>query len=116
MKIKKMIYLFLISVIICLAIGLLWLFRNPSYERIDKTFIQASDAGIKKEIPALNLSFLVDRVAYSEPFYFPKGVETASFAEHLEAINLDIPNWDKEGLYEVKVYQSRYIRSCIFSI
>ena len=102
MKIKKMIYLFLLSVIICLAIGLLWLFRNPSYDRIDKTFIQASDNRIKKEIPALNLSFLVDRVAYSEPLYFPKGVETADFAEHLEAINLEIPNWDKEGLYEVK--------------
>ena len=102
MKIKKMIYLFLLSVIICLAIGLLWLFRNPSYEKIDKTFIQASAVGIKKEIPAFNLSFLVDRAAYSEPFYFPKGVETASFAEHLEAINLEIPNWDKEGLYEVK--------------
>ena len=102
MKIKKMIYLFLLSVIICLAIGLLWLFRNPSYEKIDKTFVQASDNRIKKEIPALNLSFLVDRVAYSEPLYFPNGVETADFAEHLEAINLEIPNWDKEGLYEVK--------------
>ena len=38
MKIKKMIYLFLLSVVICLAISLLWLFRNPSYEKIDKTF------------------------------------------------------------------------------
>ena len=65
MEIKKMIYLFLLSVIICLAIGLLWLFRNPPYEKIDKTFVQASDNRIKKEIPALNLSFLVDRVAYS---------------------------------------------------
>ena len=54
MKIKKMIYLFLLSVIICLAIGLLWLFRNPSYEKIDKTFVQASDNRIKKESPALN--------------------------------------------------------------
>ena len=102
MKIKKMIYLFLSSVIIFLAIGLLWLFRNPSYEKIDKTFVQASDSAIKKEIPAFNLNFLVDKVAYSEPVYFPNGVETVDFTEHLEAINLEIPDWDKEGLYEVK--------------
>ena len=102
MKIKKMIYLFLLSVIIFLAISLLWLFRNPSYEKIDKTFVQATDSAIKKEIPALNLNFLVDKVAYSEPVYFPNGVETVDFAEHLEAINLEIPDWDREGLYEVK--------------
>nr|DAS87026.1 MAG TPA: Thioredoxin signature protein-LIKE DOMAIN, ALPHA-BETA PROTEIN, OXIDOREDUCTASE.62A [Caudoviricetes sp.] len=36
MKIKKMIYLFLLAIIICLIISLLWLFRNPSYEKIDK--------------------------------------------------------------------------------
>ena len=102
MKIKKMIYLFLLSVIIFLAIGLLWLFRNPSYEKIDKTFVQASDSAIKKEIPAFNLNFLVDKVAYSEPVYFPNGVETADFTEHLEAINLEIPDWNREGLYEVK--------------
>ena len=71
MKIKKMIYLFLSSVIIFLVIGLLWLFRNPSYEKIDKTFVQASDSAIKKEIPAFNLNFWVDKVAYSEPVYFP---------------------------------------------
>ncbi|WP_227977304.1 hypothetical protein [Capnocytophaga felis] len=97
-----MIYLLILSVIICLAISLLWLFRNPSYENIDKTFIQASDADIKKEIPAFNLNYLVDKIAYSEPVYFPNGVETADFEEHLEAINLEIPNWDREGLYEVK--------------
>ena len=102
MKIKKMIYLFLLSVIILLAISLLWLFRNPSYEKIDKTFVQATGSAIKKEIPALNLNFLVDKVAYSEPVYFPNGVETVDFAEHLEAINLEIPDWDREGLYEVK--------------
>ena len=101
MKIKKMIYLFLLSVVICLAISLLWLFRNPSYEKIDKTFMQASDVSIKKEIPAFNLNFLVDKIAYSEPVYFPNGVETADFAEHLEAINLEIPDWDREGLYEI---------------
>ena len=102
MKIKKMIYLFLLAIIICLAISLLWLFRNPSYEKIDKAFIQASDSLIKKEIPAFNLNFLVDKVAYSEPVYFPNGVETADFTEHLQAINLEIPDWNKEGLYEVK--------------
>ena len=102
MKIKKMIYLFLLAIIICLAIGLLWLFRNPSYEKIDKTFVQASDSAIKKEIPALNLNFLVDKVAYSEPVYFPNGVETADFTKHLQAINLEIPDWNTEGLYEVK--------------
>ena len=102
MKIKKMIYLFLLAIIICLAISLLWLFRNPSYEKIDKAFIQASDSLIKKEIPAFNLNFWVDKVAYSEPVYFPNGVETADFTEHLEAINLEIPDWNREGLYEVK--------------
>ena len=102
MKIKKMIYLFLLAIIICLAISLLWLFRNPSYEKIDKAFIQASDSLIKKEIPAFNLNFLVDKVAYSEPVYFPNGVETVDFTEHLEAINLEIPDWNREGLYEVK--------------
>ena len=102
MKIKKMIYLFLLAIIICLAISFLWLFRNPSYEKINKAFIQASDSLIKKEIPAFNLNFLVDKVAYSEPVYFPNGVETVDFAEHLEAINLEIPDWNTEGLYEVK--------------
>ncbi|MBF1097644.1 MAG: hypothetical protein HXL37_05000, partial [Riemerella sp.] len=102
MKIKKMIYLFLLSVIIFLTISLLWLFRNPSYEKIDKAFIQASGPAIKKEIPAFNLNFLVDKIAYSELVYFPNGVETANFTEHLEAINLEIPDWDSEGLYEVK--------------
>ena len=63
--------------------------------------MQASDVSIKKEIPAFNLNFLVDKIAYSEPVYFPNGVETADFAEHLEAINLEIPNWDREGLYEI---------------
>ena len=102
MKNKKMIYLFLSAIIICLEISLLWLFRNPSYEKIDKAFIQASDSLIKKEIPAFNLNFLVDKVAYSEPVYFPNGVETADFTEHLQAINLEIPDWNTEGLYEVK--------------
>ena len=88
MKIKKMIYLFLFSFVIYLVIALLCLFRNPSYEKIDKTFVQASDAAIKKEIPAFNLNFLVDKVAYSEPVYFPNGVETADFTDHLEAINI----------------------------
>ena len=92
MKIKKMIYLFLLAIIICLTISLLWLFRNPSYEKIDKVFIQASDSSIKKEIPVFNLNFLVDKIAYSEPVYFPNGVETADFTEHLEAINLEIPD------------------------
>ncbi|WP_221620727.1 hypothetical protein [Tannerella forsythia] len=41
-------------------------------------------------------------MAYSEPVYFPDGVETADFTEHVEAINLEIPDWDSEGLYEVK--------------
>ena len=45
---------------------------------------------------------MVDKVAYSEPVYFPNGVETADFTEHLEAINLEIPDWNREGLYEVK--------------
>ena len=63
MKIKKMIYLFLSSIIIFLAISLLWLFRNPSYEKIDKTFIQASDPAMKKEIPTLIRNILVDKVA-----------------------------------------------------
>ena len=102
MKIKKMIYLFLLAIIICLAISLLWLFRNPSYEKMDKTFVQATDSVIKKEIPAFNLNFLVDKIAYCEPVYVPSGVETADFTEHLEAINLEIPDWDSEGLYEVK--------------
>ena len=78
------------------------MFRNTSYEKIDKAFIQASDSLIKKEIPAFNLNFLVDKVAYSEPVYFPNGVETADFTEHLQAINLEIPDWNTEGLYEVK--------------
>ena len=102
MKIKKMIYLFLLAIIICLAISFLWLFRNPSYEKINKAFIQASDPAIKKEIPAFNLNFLVDKIAYSEPVYFPNGVETADFTEHLQAIDLEIPDWNTEGLYEVK--------------
>ena len=102
MKIKKNdIFIFVISY---------YLLSNQSsvaisksvLRKIDKTFVQASDAAIKKEIPALNLNFLVDKVAYSEPVYFPNGVETVDFAEHLEAINLEIPDWDKEGLYEVK--------------
>lgn len=97
-----MAYLFLLPIVICFAISLLRLFRNPPYERIDKTVVRASDPAIKKEIPALNLSFWADRVAYSEPVYFPDGVETADFTEHVEAINLEIPDWDSEGLYEVK--------------
>nr|WP_314559527.1 hypothetical protein [uncultured Capnocytophaga sp.] len=97
-----MIYLFLLSLISFLAITLMWLFRNPSYEKIDKTLIQASDATIKKEIPAFNLNFAVDKIAYSQPIYFPNGVQTDNFFQHLEAINLDIPDWNSEGLYEVK--------------
>ena len=97
-----MIYLFLLSLISFLAITLMWLFRNPSYEKINKTLIQASDATIKKEIPAFNLNFAVDKIAYSQPIYFPNGVQTDNFSQHLEAINLDIPDWNSEGLYEVK--------------
>ena len=97
-----MIYLFLLSLISFLAIALMWLFRNPSYEKINKTLIQASDATIKKEIPAFNLNFAVDKIAYSQPIYFANGVQTDNFSQHLEAINLDIPDWNSEGLYEVK--------------
>ena len=88
MKIKKMIYLFLLSVVICLAISLLWLFRNPSYEKIDKTFMQASDVSIKKEIPAFNLNFLVATKTDSETSYIRDRVEKAEWAEEREDIKL----------------------------
>lgn len=97
-----MIYFILLSVVLCLATALLWLLRNPSYKNIKKTRAQASDTTIKREIPTFNLHFLVDRIMYSEPIYFPDGVETVDFNEHLEATSMDVPKWDSEGLYEIK--------------
>lgn len=103
MKMKKTMSFIFFSMTIILLPFIFVLTKNPSYEQIKKRFSLGKDISKNSLSSKSNIYFIIDYFSKlllkSQPF--PEGVETVDFCEHINAVQLEVPKWEKEGLYEV---------------
>lgn len=103
MNIKNLLISLLYIFIFIAATFCYFLFRNPSYHQIKKYFVTGKDISPKDSFLKINIHYIIDFIPklFSNGESFPDGVKTDNFIEHLKAIDLRIPEWKGEGLYEV---------------